>query len=146
MAMQIPIGTAHMVQSRLYVSQVLLMYLALDICCLSLLVWSIGGFPGSTGPKRLALKDKMFQQREKLLQLTPEQQEGLYLLLVILLIRSMFLVKHHSQLFQVEARLSTSDFHLVTALIYFSCEYFSIPKSLPYTSFCRTLYISSSLS
>lgn len=88
----------------------------------------------------------MFQQREKLLQLTPEQQEGLYLLLVHPLDTFHVPVKHHSQLFPVEARLSTSDFHLATALIYFSCESFSLPMSLPYTPFYRTLHTSSSLS
>lgn len=66
------------------------MYLALDICCLPLLLWSIGKCPDSTGPTRLTLMDKMFQELEKLVQLTPEQQKGQYLLLVILLIRSMF--------------------------------------------------------
>ena len=61
----------------------------------------------------------MFLRREKLLQLTPEQQEGLYLLLVI---------------------LSISDSHLAAALIYFSCESFSLHMSLPYTPFCLTFH------
>lgn len=103
------------------------MYLALDNRCLTLLLWLIGRFPDSTGPTRLTLKDKIFQQREKLLQLTPEQQQGRYLLLVHPLDTFHVSAKDDSQLFPVEAKLSTSDFHLATALIYFLVNPFPSP-------------------